>query len=568
MTKVKQASPVLNLGADFPIATPDDWRAAAERLLKGKPFETLRTATYEEITLEPIYHTAGSARPAFFQARAGAEWQIAQSIRLPDPAEFNRAVREALQMGQTAVKLALDGAGLQGMDDTQLIKAEGTAISTADDLRAALSGIDLQQVPLAIEAGVGAPAVAAFLFRFCAENKIAPEQLHGCIAGDPLAELARSGALPGTESTLLGWVAKLAAWANTHLPGMRTLGVDATPYQNAGGNAAQELGCAMATAASYLRACLAPGTNLSVAEAAARFRFSFAIGGNFFIEIAKLRAARILWRNLARAFDESTTTPMFLHAETSRWNKTSLDPHVNLLRATTEAMAAVAGGCDSLDVRPFDEVGQPANDFSQRLARNIQLILKNESHLDRVADTGGGAWHIETLTEELAQKAWQFFQQIEAAGGMLAALKQGLPQKEIAFTAAKKEKNIAAGKDRYVGANAFSAPKPGRADAPHSDLAFYQQRSALLRRYKLQRKTETVTAALEQVRNANRERNPEGFSAVLAAAESGATLEEICAAMYGTGEEMLEVEPLALTRGLETLEPDKQSGADRPGETP
>ncbi len=550
--------PELDFTSDFTTSNQDKWRQAAEQLLKGKPFDqTLLTPTYEEITLKPIY-TPDDFDGKVCGSNPGIKghWEICQELAYTEPAEFNSALVEALQQGQTAVNLTLDSAGRHGMDDAQLTTVTGTAISTLEDLQTALESVDLFETPLFIEPGLTGTAVAAFLVELCRLRGLDCKNLAGCIASDPLSELARTGSIDGSESDQNRQLAQLTLWAKNHMPAMRTIGVDANPYHNAGANAVQELAYAMATGAAYVRGVLNEDTNLSVFDITSRMRFSFAVGSNFFMEIAKLRAARLLWREIIKIFGgNEAAQQMFLHARSSHWNKTILDRHVNILRAGTEALSALAGGCDSLHVAPFDSVIQPAGTLSQRLARNIQLILKAESHLERVADPAAGSWYVETLTREICEKAWAFFQEIEAKGGMLAALTAGLPQREIANTAAERAENIKSKKDRFVGANAFPNPKEAPAEKhENSCLPVYENRIMNLARYKRERETAAVSAALEHIRNVQNDRQEEIMPVVLAAVKAGATLEEICGALLVNSDSELEAEALTQHRGLEAFE--------------
>ena len=233
------------------------------------------------------------------------------------------------------------------------------------------------------------------------------------------------------------------------------IAVNTRLYHNAGGNAVQELAFALATGVEYLRQNEARG--VSVEQTASKITFGFSMGADFFMGIAKLRAARLLWsRVVAASGGSEVAQKMRIHASTSLWNKSKLDPYVNMLRNTTEAFSAVAGGTDTLFVGPFDEVVRQPDEFSERIARNTQVILSEECHFDHVIDPAGGSYYVETLTSQVAETAWAIFQQIEKVGGMLKALEAGIPQQQIKAVAAKKAEAIAQRRLSLIGVNVYA----------------------------------------------------------------------------------------------------------------
>jgi len=260
---------------------------------------------------------------------------------------------------------------------------------------------------------------------------------------DPLSKLVR-GVQDQTLESAFDEMAKAEA-----------IGVNTRVYNNAGGNAVQEVAFALATGVEYLRQTEKRG--VKVDAAAPKMTFGFAMGSDFFMAIAKLRAARLLWsRVVAACGGNAESQKMHIHASTSLWNKSKLDPYVNMLRATTEAFSAVAGGCDSLVVSPFDDVVRTPDEFSKRIARNTQIILAEECHFDHVADPAGGSYYVETLTAQLATAAWAIFQQIEKAGGMTKALEAGIPQKQVKAVAAKKAEAVAQRRLSLIGVNVYA----------------------------------------------------------------------------------------------------------------
>ncbi|MEI8234389.1 MAG: methylmalonyl-CoA mutase family protein [Verrucomicrobiota bacterium] len=246
-----------------------------------------------------------------------------------------------------------------------------------------------------------------------------------------------------------------------------SVGVNTLIYHNAGGNAVQELAFGLATGVEYLRQGEKRG--VSIDAMAQKLTFSFAMGADFFMAIAKLRAARLLWSKIVAACGgNADSQKMRIYATTSRWNQSKLDPYVNMLRDTTEALSAVAGGADIINVNPFDAVVREPDEFSKRIARNTQLILAEECHFDHVVDPGGGSYYIETLTAQLAEAAWTLFQQVEQAGGMIKALEAGIPQKQVKAVAAKKAEQVAQRRLSLIGVNVYAnaTEKPLEGKAP------------------------------------------------------------------------------------------------------
>ena len=460
-------SPATTCEAPNGIGTPDPlatalarWRKTVEAELAGAPFEKrLVTRTLEGVALQPLYTRADLAAISELDAAPGAvpfrrgprpfgykenAWEFAQEIAAATPAEFNRALLADLAGGQNSVVL-------QPADR----RGAGLPLATVADFAAALDEVNLAIVPLHLRAGADALPLAALHLAYARGTGLTWEHLRGSISADPLGALARGdlapAALPAQLDQLLGWT----RWAADFAPALRTVGIDARLWGDAGATAVQELAFALATGVAYLRALGARGAALDLV--AARLRFDFAAGPVFFTEIAKFRAFRPLWTRVLAAFglDPTLAAQAQVHVATARWNKTLLDPHVNLLRTTTEALSAVLGGCDALHIAPFDEVTGTTDDFSRRIARNVHTLLAEEFGFTQTADPAGGSWYVEKLTDELARKAWTLFQSIEQQGGYLAALESGALQKLV--QAAATEKTDAVGKRRLVliGTNLF-----------------------------------------------------------------------------------------------------------------
>ncbi len=472
--------------AEFEATSDVEWLEAAEKLLKGKPFDkTLRTATYEGIMLEPQYrkdvwdrighidelpgegsYVRGS-RPEGYQKES---WKIAQEIRCPLAEDFNTALLNSLKRGQNAVNLVIDEAGLAGKDpddaESGTVGKGGTSIATVADLEKALADVHPDCVDINIQAYNESLEYAMLLAAYCEKQGINMSGLQGCVGADPLGQLAEKGFITGTLEEAYGKMAGLTLWAKETNSKLRTIDIHTFAYHNAGGSAVEELTFALATGVEYIRALNTFG--LDIDDIAPRMQFSLALGGNLFMEIAKLRAARKLWSTVIRSFGGSDeSAKMYIHGRTGLYNKTKYDPYVNLLRTTTEAFAGVTGGVDSLHIGSFDEVTGEPDEFSRRIARNQQIILGEESHLGQVIDPAGGSWYIEELTQKLTERAWENFLLLEKEGSMSELLQAGKIQAIVEKIAAFRSDNLARRKDIMVGINMYANPQETSAD-PHS----------------------------------------------------------------------------------------------------
>ena len=463
------AAPVYEPGffAEFDQPTLAQWKEEAERTLKGAPLDkkTL-TKTYEGITLKALYTDEDlkgllhmGSLPGFAPYVRGARaqgnlkpWLVAQEVTRSTPESCNRVAREELSKGSTALNLGLDMPTSQGLDPDQaaegMVGRGGLSLCTLQDMETALKGIDLTAQPLLVHAGACALPVAAMIL---ALGKGLPQ---GVIGADPLGELAQNSELPLTYDQALDAMAGLAKWAALNADELRTVIASSRPYHEAGASAVQELAFVLATAVEYVRGLTEAG--MSAEDACCQLVFVMPVGANFFMEIAKLRALRALWAQAADAFGARPHGGRALiHARTSSYTKTVYDPYVNLLRNTTEAFAAACGGAGSLHVTHFDEAMRPADEFSRRVSRNLQIVLQKESHLTIPIDPGGGSWYLETLTHQLGRAAWELFQEIEGMGGMAQALEDGKPQQACAETAKARARNLGTRKDRVVGTNQY-----------------------------------------------------------------------------------------------------------------
>jgi methylmalonyl-CoA mutase len=564
----------LGLRDDFPVPSLDDWQAECVKLLKGVPFaKKMYTRTYEGLTLRPLYTAADVASSPLVgtvpgQAPFGrgnhplgyrdAPWQVAQELPYPTCGEFNAALVHDLARGQDAVVLVVDAAGQAGLDPDQagagLVGRGGTSVASVADLRAALAGVDLAAHPVHLEAGCAALAHAAMLVALARERGVDPSRLHGSVGLDPLQGLVEFGQLPASLDQTYDELALLTRWGAAQAPRLRTVAARGHAFHDGGANAVQELAFTLAAAVHHLRELEVRG--VTVDTAAPRIRLSLSVGTHFFLEIARLRAARWLWARVVGACGGTEDAQKLdLHARTSRFGLTVLDPHVNILRGTTEAMAAILGGVDSLCVSPFDlAIGLP-DDLSRRIARNTHAILREESHLDLVADPAGGTWYVEALTTEIAEAAWELFQEVEAFGGLVGALKEGWVQEQIAGVAAERRANVAARRDILVGVNQYANPLEGICQGRQVDFTALQaQRAREVQEVRTGGSPDRAQVVLPKLDHILTAPAGEVFEAVVEAAAGGATVGELCRSRRHARDPQLHVEPIPAWRAGEMFE--------------
>jgi methylmalonyl-CoA mutase len=553
---------------EFAPVSFDDWRQLVEAELKGAPFDKrMFTATYEGITLRPIYRQEDAAGivhvnsfPGFAPFVRGTSaagyavqpWEISQEISSSSPAEFNHAARNSLSRGLSALNMVLDAATRQGKDpdwaQPEEIGHGGLSIATLADLDRALEGIDLERTSIFVRSGASAMPFAALLAALAKKRKKNIGGLRGCIEMDPLGVLAHAGTLPQSLSSAYDEMAALTGWAASRAPRLQTVCIHSRAWHEAGGSAVHELAFTLATAVDYFRAMNQRG--LDVDMVAPRVRCAVTVGVRFFMEIAKLRALRMLWSRVVAALSGSEQSQkVSLHVRTSLWNKAALDPYNNLLRASVEAFAGVLGGCQSMQVGAFDEVARQPDEFSQRLARNTQLILQKECHLDHVIDPAGGSWYIECLTDELARRAWALLQEIEKQGGMESAMRNGFPQKTVAAAAAERIKSASLRRETIVGVNqyadAYEAPLAPSAVDPAN---FHKRRVQQVASHRTGLEDNESQAVLEKLGNIVNEKGVQLFEACVDAVSAGATLGEITRAIRINDSPGTPFTPVCITR--------------------
>ncbi|MEU4656426.1 methylmalonyl-CoA mutase subunit beta [Streptomyces sp. NPDC023723] len=428
--------------AEFPDATHEQWQHLVAGVLRksGKEFsddaeaeQKLSTALEDGLRVRPLYTSRDTAPnpglPGFApfvrggraEGHTAGGWDVRQRHTVAD----RGAVLADLENGVTSLWLA------------------GLPVASLAD---ALDGVHLDLAPVALDAGAQSEAAARRLLGLYEERGVAPEAVRCTLGADPLGHEARTG-----RPYDVAWA--VVRERAERFPGLRALTVDALPYHEAGGSAAQELGCALATGVAYLRELT--GAGLSAEQACGQLEFRYAASADQFLTIAKLRAARRLWARVAEVCGAPRAGAQLQHAVTSPVMMARRDPWVNMLRTTVAALAAGVGGADAVTVLPFDDALGLPDAFARRIARNTSTILIEESHLSRVIDPAGGSWYVERLTDELAHAAWAFFQEIEGGGGQRAALRSGLVGDRLAATWAARGAKLATRREPVTGVSEF-----------------------------------------------------------------------------------------------------------------
>lgn len=445
-------SPDSTLASDFTAAKLDQWRAMVDKALKGADFEKrLVSKTADGLRVEPLYTrkdalvSAAEAVPGaapFTRGtkpiRDGLGWNIVGMHIEHDPKAANAAILEDLDGGVNVIALQIGGHGLA---------------ATKDSLDAALKDVMLDVCPIVLIAGEQSFEAAAAMTALWDARNIPNEQRCGSFNADPIGTLAMQGSLSETIQSALARAVALTKLA-LPLPRVSSLSADGVNYHNAGATEAQELACTLATLVSYLRACDAAG--IAPKAALPKIAVALAADADEFSTIAKLRAARrLVWRVADACGAGAEASQVRFAAPTSYRMLAKRDPWTNILRTTIACTGAALGGADGICVLPFTmALGKP-DAFARRVARNIQIVCQEESNLGRVADPAGGSWYVEQLTDDMANKAWEIFQDIEARGGMLESLQSGYIQEMIAKSADTRAKAIATGKQELTGVSAF-----------------------------------------------------------------------------------------------------------------
>jgi methylmalonyl-CoA mutase len=433
----------------FPPVSTKEWMDKISSDLRGADFnEKLVWKTSEGFVVRPFYRSEDILELPFISTlpgefpflrgtrKKGNKWLIRQNINVADYISSNKKALDIL---------------MKGVDSLGFVINDPESV-TEKNILALLKGIHLESVEINFFSNGKAKEILEYFIKTINIAGADITKIRGAFEADPLGRLMLKGNLCLPVDSGLDYLASLVREASS-LPDFRAIRVNASDFTNAGTGIVEELAFGLSMANEYLSQLTQRGISSDLA--ASKICFSFGTGSNYFFEIAKLRAARLLWSMVVTAYkpEKEESAVMKIHSISSRWNKTIFDPYVNLLRTQTEAMSAVLGGTDSLTVDPFDIVFRTPDEFSERIARNQQLLLREEAYFDKTADPAGGSWYIENLTNRIAENAWKLFVEIEEQDGFLSSLKNGNIQKRIKDSAENRKSDIELKKEILLGTN-------------------------------------------------------------------------------------------------------------------
>jgi methylmalonyl-CoA mutase len=548
------------------MADLNDWRALAAKELKGRDPASLTWDTLEGIAVKPLYTAADTAdlphmgtmpgiapftRGVRATMYAGRPWTIRQYAGFSTAEESNAFYRKALAAGQQGVSVAFDLATHRGYDsDHPRVEGDvgkaGVAIDSVEDMKILFDGIPLDKVSVSMTMnGAVIPILASFIVAG-EEQGVARADLSGTIQNDILKEFMVRNTYVYPPEPSMRIIADIIEYTSKEMPKFNSISISGYHMQEAGANLVQELAFTLADGREYVRAALARG--MDVDDFAGRLSFFFAIGMNFFMEAAKLRAARLLWHRIMSDFGAKKPASLMLrtHCQTSGVSLQEQDPYNNVVRTAYEAMAAALGGTQSLHTNALDEAIALPTEFSARIARNTQLILQEETGITHVVDPLAGSYYVESLTAELADKAWALIEEVEAMGGMTKAVASGMPKLRIEESAARRQALIDRGEEVIVGVNKYRLDRQDPIDILDIDnMRVRQGQIARLAQVRASRDGAACDAALLELGR----RSAEGGNLLEAAVECArmrATVGEISLAMEGTfGRHRAEVKTLA-----------------------
>ncbi|MCC2656679.1 MAG: methylmalonyl-CoA mutase [Panacagrimonas sp.] len=465
--------------SEFAPANLDQWRKAAAKSAPGGDVGALDWITPEGLTVKPLYTAADTAGlphadtlPGFEPFVRGPQatmyavrpWTIRQYAGFSTAEESNAFYRKALAAGGQGVSVAFDLATHRGYDSdhprvTGDVGKAGVAIDSVEDMKILFDGIPLDKVSVSMTMnGAVLPVLAGYVVA-AEEQGVGQDKLSGTIQNDILKEFMVRNTYIFPPEPSMRIVADIIEYTAKKMPKFNSISISGYHMQEAGANQALELAFTLADGQEYVKTAIAKG--LDVDDFAGRLSFFWAIGMNFYLEIAKMRAARLLWARIMKGFDAKNPKSLMLrtHCQTSGWSLTEQDPYNNVVRTTVEAMAAVFGGTQSLHTNSFDEAIALPTEFSSRIARNTQLIIQEETHITSVVDPWAGSYMMESLTQQMADKAWSIIEEVQAMGGMTKAVDSGWAKLKIEASAAEKQARIDSGKDVIVGVNKYKLAK-------------------------------------------------------------------------------------------------------------
>ncbi|MEK8033176.1 methylmalonyl-CoA mutase [Ideonella sp. DXS29W] len=502
---------------EFSPATLAQWAKAAAKSAPQGDVQALNWVTPEAITVKPLYTAEDTAGLPYANTLPGFEpfirgpqatmyavrpWTIRQYAGFSTAEESNAFYRKALAAGAQGVSVAFDLATHRGYDSdhprvTGDVGKAGVAIDSVEDMKTLFDGIPLDKVSVSMTMnGAVLPVLAGYVVA-AEEQGVSQDKLSGTIQNDILKEFMVRNTYIFPPEPSMRIIGDIIEYTAKNMPKFNSISISGYHMQEAGANQALELAFTLADGKEYVKTALAKG--LDVDEFAGRLSFFWAIGMNFYLEIAKMRAARLLWCRIMKGFGAKNPKSLMLrtHCQTSGWSLTEQDPYNNVVRTTIEAMAAVFGGTQSLHTNSFDEAIALPTEFSARIARNTQLIIQEETHITNVVDPWAGSYMMETLTQEMADKAWAIIEEVEAMGGMTKAVDSGWAKLKIEASAAEKQARIDSGKDVIVGVNKYKLAKEDPVDILEVDnVRVREQQVARLHQIKATRDTPKVQGAL------------------------------------------------------------------------
>lgn len=444
---------------DFPPVSLKQWEDQISKDLKGADYkEKLAWRTMEGITVQPFYRREdleklshlGTEPGEFPYVRGTREgqnnWSINQIIYAQKPEDANKKARHAIDRGASALGIFSE------LVEGQL---QGVAIQNQEDFSKALEQVLTEDTSVNLDTGMGSPFYLAMLDNIVQERGLNQTRINANFVYDPLTFASQRGFYAKESEAWTSDLKQMLEFCTNSYPNVRCLAVDTRPYHNAGATAVQEMAYALAIGNEYLAKLTDAG--LSVDDITPHMHFIFSIDSNYFMEIAKFRAVRMLWANLVSQYkpEYDCSSTMYIHAQTSDRNKTIYDPHNNMLRTTTEAMSAAIGGAQMVTTKPYDEPFKQPDQFSERIARNAQIIIKEESYLNKVNDPAAGSYYVEMLTDSLAKAAWENFKEVEESGGFEKALNTGTIQQRLAEIQERRNQKVAQRRFKYVGTNQY-----------------------------------------------------------------------------------------------------------------
>jgi methylmalonyl-CoA mutase len=503
---------------EFTPASLEAWHKAAAKSAPGGNVDALNWITPDGISVKPLYTAADTADLPYADTLPGFEpylrgpqatmyavrpWTIRQYAGFSTAEESNAFYRKALAAGGQGVSVAFDLATHRGYDSDHPrvigdVGKAGVAIDSVEDMKILFNEIPLDKVSVSMTMnGAVLPVLAGYIVA-AEEQGVSQAQLSGTIQNDILKEFMVRNTYIYPPEPSMRIIGDIIGYTAKNMPKFNSISISGYHMQEAGANQALELAFTLADGKEYVKTAIASG--LDVDEFAGRLSFFWAIGMNFYLEVAKMRAARLLWCRVMKGFDAKSPKSLMLrtHCQTSGWSLTEQDPHNNVVRTTIEAMAAVFGGTQSLHTNSFDEAIALPTEFSSRIARNTQLIIQEETHITNVIDPWAGSYMMEKLTQDMADAAWTIIEEVEAMGGMVKAVDSGWAKLKIEAAAAEKQARIDSGKDVIVGVNKYKLKTEDAIEARDIDnVAVREGQIARLNTIKAQRDAVAVKAALD-----------------------------------------------------------------------